>query len=446
MGAAPANVLLNPIGSMGDVNPYLGLGIALRRRGHRVTVIANPVFETAVRRTDLEFVPLGNREDVEAFWRDPNMWRLMRSWKVSLRWSALRPMRQAYELIAERYLPGETVAVGPGWAFGARLAQERLGVPLATVHLEPDRLRSLHHTPVMPPPLVLGDWVPRWIKRTELWVADRWFVDPVLDAETNGFRRELGLPPVRRFVADWWNSPQLVIGLFPPWFGPPQPDWPRQTALTGFPLWDQGTVVEPPEDLREFLDGGEPPLVFTFGTVNQHTRGLFRAAVESCRRLGRRGVLITASREDLPDRLPEGVQHFSYVPFSCLLRHAAALVHHAGTGTGAQALAAGIPQLVTPMAFSQPDNADRLARLGVAEVLSPRAFTGRKVATRLDRLLRSPQVTASCRKCAEHVEAIDPLERAADLVEGLVGTDGGRAARPGAKGKPVGANPAGFRA
>jgi UDP:flavonoid glycosyltransferase YjiC (YdhE family) len=416
--------LLNPIGSIGDVHPYLGIGAALLKRGHEVTVIANPYYEKLIRKVGLDHAPLGTVEDLEGFWRDPKMWQPWHAWKVSLDWSVIRPMRPAYEIIASRYVPGRTVVAGPGWAFGARIAQERLGVPMASLHLGADKFQSIHESPRMPPPMWLPDRMPRVLKAMQYWIADAAFTDPLLAPATNAFRKELGLPPVRRLVGRWWHSPQRVIGMFPDWFCPPQPDWPAQTLVTGFPLWDQSEVVDIPRDLSEFVESGDPPVVFTFGTANKHTRRFFHESAEACRRSGRRGILITRFADDLPASLPDGVRHFPYVPFGYLLPRAAAMVHHAGTGTTAQGLANGLPQIVVPMAFGQPQNAFRLDRLGVGRSLSIRGFRATAVSRWLDRFLDSPQVTARCRELARRFENRQPIEETCDLLEQLAGTDG----------------------
>src|SRR5207248_1745452 len=84
----------------------------------------------------------------------------------------------------------------------------------------------------------------------------------------------------------------------------------------------------------DFLAGGGPPLVFTPGTAAHDQRRFFAESAEACRRLGRRALLLTRFRGQLPARLPEGVRHADYLPFSRLLPHAAALVHHGGGGRG----------------------------------------------------------------------------------------------------------------
>src|SRR5205085_2067897 len=104
----------------------------------------------------------------------------------------------------------------------------------------------------------------------------------------------------------------------------------------------------------------------------------------------------------VPASLPATVRHFAYVPFSQVFPRAAAVVHHGGIGTTAQALAAGIPQVIMPMGYDQPDNAERLVRLGVGAPLPPRRFTGARLAALLGKLL-GPDVRERCRALAERL-------------------------------------------
>ena len=87
-------------------------------------------------------------------------------------------------------------------------------------------------------------------------------------------------------------------------------------------------------------------------------------AVNACRELNRPGLLLSTFPENFPPDLPETVRPLSYVSFSQLLPHCSAIVHHGGIGTTSQALAAGIPQLIRPLAFDQFDNASRVEKLG----------------------------------------------------------------------------------
>jgi UDP:flavonoid glycosyltransferase YjiC (YdhE family) len=216
----------------------------------------------------------------------------------------------------------------------------------------------------------------------------------------------------------WIYGPQLILGFFPAWFGPPQPDWPPGVRLVGFPLYDEGDATPMPAALDEFVASGAPPIVFTPGSANVHARPFFEAAAGACARLRRRGVLLTRFPEQIPPVLPEGVRHFAYAPFSRLLPRAAALVHHGGIGTAAQGMAAGVPQLVMPLSHDQYDNAARMVRLGVARTLTPARFRAPAVASALGRLLDSSAVAASCRDVADRVHNdAGALERACDAIE-----------------------------
>jgi rhamnosyltransferase subunit B len=412
-------VLLVPLGSHGDVHPFVGLGLALKARGHDVTVLTLGYFEKLVRSAGLEFVGLPLAEDFEEGLKDPALWDRRRGFALVVRKSVIPYLRPIYEYIAERYVPGKTVVVPGTLALGARVAQDKLGVPVASAHLQPGIFRSEYHAPVLPG-LFMPDWLPRVFKRLQYRLADDLIVERILTSGLNAFRAEVGLPPVHDLMGGWWHAPQLVLGLFPAWYGPPQPDWPPHVRLTGFPLYDERDLRPPTPELEEFLGAGAPPVVFTAGSAMRQGHAFFAEAAEACRLLGCRGLLLTRFPDQLPARLPVGVRSFEYVPFSRVLPRAAALVHHGGIGTTAQGLAAGIPHLVMPLAHDQPDNADRLRRLGVARALPPARFRAPAVARDLGALLASADVAARCRDYAERIRASRPLEEACRLIEELV--------------------------
>jgi UDP:flavonoid glycosyltransferase YjiC (YdhE family) len=273
---------------------------------------------------------------------------------------------------------------------------------------------------------LMGRGVPRWLERLQFWVADNLVIDRLLCPELNAFRRELRLPPVRGVMRDWWNSPDALIGLFPDWFARPQADWPTNLRLTGFPLWDERDVRRPPAELGQFLAAGSPPIVFTPGSAMMHGHAFFAAAIEACRILGRRGILLTKYKEQLPARLPDDVAHFDFVPFSYVFPRASAVVHHGGIGTCAQGLAAGVPQLIMPMSHDQPDNAARLARLGVGLVIKPKRFRGPEVASRLRELLATPDINLRCRSYAARMNPQAALDATCSALESLATAKNGR--------------------
>lgn len=410
--------IISAIGSYGDVHPMIGLGAALARRGHRVKLITNPYFADLVHDAGLELLPIGTREQYLELTLHPDLWHPMRGVKLVLAHAAGGFLRPIYELVAEHYEPGETVLCAHALDLGSRVAAEELRLPLAAVDFAPGIIWSVHDSPRIKGAFS-GPRVPQWLKRLQYWASDRLFVLPLVDTQLNGLRRELGLAPVRRVFGEFMHDCDLMLGMFPDWFGPPQPDWPPNTKLVGFPLWDANAAAELSHDVREFLASGDAPIAFSPGSANREAHQFFEAAVEACQRIGRRGILLTKYAEQLPAKLPPSVRHFGFVPLSRLVPHTAAMVHHGGIGSCAQGLAAGVPQLVRPMAFDQFDNSRRLVRLGVAEEISVKAFRGPAIAAALQRLLSSAEVASNCRVLAARCDGPASLTAACVALEQL---------------------------
>jgi rhamnosyltransferase subunit B len=411
------DILIAIIGSHGDVHPFIGIGMGLRQRGHRVRLLVNQHFESLVVGAGLEIVPFGTDEEYRVLASHPDLWHPMRGPRSLFTQMAIMAPAM-YQAIVERHLPGKTLLVHSSMTMGARIAQEKLGIPTATVHLQPAVIRSALCPPLLPAAPV-RNWMPVPVRRAVMWLVDRLILDPMIAPRINRFRATLGLPPARGIVHSWWNSPQRAIGLFPDWYAPPQPDWPPQLKVTGFPLYDERGVSPVSSELDEFLREGTPPIAFTPGSAMWKAEEFFGQAAEACDLLGRRGLLLSRHADHIPRDLPPGVIHVPYAPFSELLPRCAALVHHGGIGTTAQAMASGVPQIIMPFSHDQPDNADRAKRLGIAEIIPPDDFTADRLARVFSEMMDSPNVRDSCRAVAKRFEHNDAIARTCDLIEQL---------------------------
>jgi len=408
--------VLTPVGSAGDVHPFVGIGRALAARGHEVIVATSEPFEGAVTRAGLAFHATASSDTFDEVSRHPDLWHPRKGLQLLFREIAAH-LRVGYADLERLHVPGRTVLVGHALSLPNRVFEEVHGVPCATLHLAPSIFRSDYLQPAFAPGRDGSAW-PRWLKRAFWWALDRMMLDPSIVPALNAWRRELGLAPVHRIFRDWIHSPRLVIGLFPDWFAPVQPDWPAALRLTGFPLYDEADQHGVSEALSRFLHAGPPPVVCTPGSANRAADAFFRGMVGACDRLGRRLLLLTRYPEQVPP-LPPTARHEAYVPLSALLPRAAALVHHGGIGTLAQGLAAGVPQLTMPMAFDQPDNATRLERLGVGAWVRPKAFTPDRVADALGPLLEGRETSEACGRLKARLAPRDAIARTCDLLEAL---------------------------
>jgi len=411
-----ARFAITALGSAGDVYPFLAIGRALRARGHDVVVYASEHFTDKIAEAGLEFGGGSSREEYERLMRDPRLWHPSKAFRFVMEEGLVPELPRLFESMRAEARRGDTVLVASSLDLASRIVRDLEPVRLATVHLAPVIFRTLYAMPRLGT-RKLPAWLPRFAKRLLWWGADRFF-DPSYVPAINELRAKHGLAPVHRPLRSWWHSPDLVLGLFPDWFGPPQPDWPPQLELCGFVRYDSRGLDDP--ELDAFLDAGEPPVLFTAGSANIQADVFFRESADACRRLGRRAIFVTTARDSVPARLPDSILYRAYAPFGAVLPRTAALVSHGGIGTVAQGLAAGVPQLVASLAHDQFDNAGRLEDLGVALQLTQRRYNGEQAAKRLAFLLTSTEVAAACREARDRM--VDGTDRAVSALEKLVGS------------------------
>ena len=408
-------IAITAIGSAGDVHPFVAVGRGLRERGHDVLILASAWYEEAVTGAGLEFAAMDTREHYVEMTARPELWNPKRAFPFIMREAVLATLKPLHDRLVAEARAG-AVLVGSSLDLAGRLVQEKLGARFVSAHVQPAFLRTVHRLPVLKGAEFVRR-MPRWFKRG-FWRFSDFFFDHTWVPQFNAFRREIGLGPVRRPMNGWWDSPDRILGLWPEWFGPVQPDWPAQLRLVGFPFFDRAAAQPLDRDLSRWLGEGPPPVVFTHGSANVQGAAFFRESLAICERLKVRGVLVTASRADVPDDLPPTVRHESYVPFSLLLPRAAALVSHGGIGTVAQGLLAGTPQLVVAMAHDQHDNGSRLEDLDVGAMLDIQRFDAARASRLVDDLLRDAARKARCQERAALLRADDPVARACSAILG----------------------------
>jgi UDP:flavonoid glycosyltransferase YjiC (YdhE family) len=237
--------------------------------------------------------------------------------------------------------------------------------------------------------------------------------------EWHELRAELGLVPVKEHpLWEGQHSPDRSLGLFPRVLGEPQPDWPPQARVTGFPFYRPPRHSLDPT-LRQFLENGEPPLVFTLGTTAINDPGsFFEESVAVVRRLGQRAVFFVGDRrKEIFEGVSGNVIAVSYAPHDLVFPFARAIVHQGGIGTLSESLLAGKPMLIMPYGHDQADNAWRASRLGVARGVSRGRYRADVVGRELSRLLDDPMPRAAALRVSHKVSRERGSERAADLIE-----------------------------
>lgn len=311
------------------------------------------------------FASLGADDVFESVFSTSAVWHKSSGLKESWRYYGAA-MRSAYDALSAHWHPDDTLLVSSSFAVAARMAEEALHFDNVTVHLSPALMFSAERPPVWPAGQVPRHW-PRFLKRLAVGSAERWLIDPVIRAQVAPFRRELGLPAIGgHFFSRWIHSSRRVVFAFPRWFAEPAIDWPAQGRFAAFPV-HPGPHRELAPQVQEFLGAAPGPLVVaTAGTAVTHRPAWMDTLIRTLRPYGVRFIVVGPAPRANVDT---DVLEVAHVPFTQLLPRAALVAHHAGIGTLAEAMRAGIPQWLFPAAHDQPDNAQRARRLGIASVM-----------------------------------------------------------------------------
>jgi vancomycin aglycone glucosyltransferase len=234
-----------------------------------------------------------------------------------------------------------------------------MGIPYVFAAYCPAVLPSPHHAPPPLPPLP-GQPAPEALDNRELWTRDGERFNALFGATLNAQRASLGLAPVddvrsHVFAEQPWLAADPTLG-----------PWPDPADGTVF---QTGAWILPDErplssELEAFLDAGEPPVYFGFGSIRA-TQDLSKVMIESARAHGRRAIVSRGWADlslvdDAPDCLAIGE-----VNQQALFERVAAVVHHGGAGTTTAAARAGAPQVLIPQMYDQHYWARRVQELGV---------------------------------------------------------------------------------
>ena len=409
--------LLASWGSHGDLHPFLALGRGLIARGHDVTLVGHPDWGAETEAAGLRFVSTGepSRED---FIRDhPEVMSMQWGGLVSLHTLVHRAIAPGFDhtiaaLLAEA--PAHDVIVAHHFTFPAPIVAELTGLPWATVSLAPGVVPSTYSLPGANFGRTGRGFLGRGWNQF-IWSAGKMISIAMVDPAVNRLRAKHGLHPVRDAIFEA-HSPVLNLQLYSEHFAPRPPDWSAEKRIAGFCFFDPpGSALAP--EIEAFLDRGEPPVLFTLGSVAVQKPGAFYpSAVETLQALGLRGILLIGPEKNRPGHLTDTILAIPYAPYGLLMPRVRAVAHQCGIGTLSHTLRAGVPSVACPFAFDQPNNARRLEALGVAEVVLPHQHDARHLGHALERLLTG-DATAHAQRLGDLIRAEDGVARACAILE-----------------------------
>ncbi len=416
-------IVLTTYGSLGDLHPYIAIALELKKRGNQALIATNELHRSYVQAEGIEFYPV--RPDV-SFLKTEQGKEILKQ--------ALDPNKGTEYIICELILPhlkesyedlmqavqGADLLITHPITFAGPIVAQKKSLRWVSSVLASNSFLSAFDPPIISTqssgnlrtlgPLINS--VLFWLGKFSV----RSWNEPIRQLRT-----DLGLPQIKNPIFEGQHSPDLVLALFSQVFAEPQPDWPKQTRVTGFAFYDhRGRKAALSPELSQFLDAGSPPIVFTLGSSVVHSAGNFYfESAKTAKKLGKRAVLLTGEdQRNVPQTLlSDNIVAFDYAPYSELFGRAVAIVHQGGIGTTAQALRAGRPMLVMPFSNDQPDNAARAERLGVARTIDRDSYTLERAAAELKHLLTDPSYAVRSAEVGQQIQAEDGVRAACDLIE-----------------------------
>lgn len=414
-----SRIVVTTIGSLGDLHPQIAIALELQQRGHEIVFVTHQTYQAKIEALGLEFRQIC--PDIPATDKPEEMVKMMDlktgSEYIIRKW-VLPNLRDTYSDLMDAAFRADFIVSGE-LVYATPMVAEKLRIPWSTSSLQPAAFFSAYDPPVLPLfPFAtqlpkLGRSFNQGVKQLLKVVTKSW-AQPI-----HQLRRELQLSQIEGSpLIDNKCSPYLVLALFSSKLAQAQPDWPKNTIVTGFTFFEGNkNPVELSPELQQFLKMGEPPIVFTLGSAAVSNPGNFYlASIEAIQQLNLRAILLIGENPP-PANLSQDIIAIDYVPYSQIFPHARAIVHQGGIGTIAQSLRAGCPTLIVPYGNDQPDNAARVERLGTSRTIPRSQYTAARVAKELRELLENPQYANKAVEIGQIIRSENGMKVACDAIE-----------------------------
>ncbi|THX69963.1 UDP-Glycosyltransferase/glycogen phosphorylase [Aureobasidium pullulans] len=422
---AKLNIVIHVVGSRGDVQPFVALGCELQQQhGHRVRIATHAVFEDFVRRSGLEFYPIGgDPADLMAYIvKNPGLIPSIASVRAG---DIGRKRKMLAEILegcwsscymrdemTQRPFVADAIIANPP-SFGHVHCAQAMGIPVHVMFTMPwTSTRAFAH------PLAnlkySSETSPRIANLMSYGVVE-WMTWQGIGDLVNKWRKSLDLEPVPSS-----EGPLLLETLevphtycWSPALVPRPADWPKHIDVCGF-FFREPPSYKPPPNLSAFLEAGTPPVYIGFGSiVIEDPEALTDTILEAVRMTGVRALVSRGwSKLGQGRDSDDTVFYVSDCPHEWLFDHVAAVVHHGGAGTTACGLSKGVPSFLVPFFGDQPFWGIMVAASGAGpEPIPYQSLTALGLARAITKCL-APETRLAAKEVADKMNTEDGVRAA----------------------------------
>ncbi len=408
------------IGSRGDIQPFLALGVGLSQAGHQVKLATHHTFASWIESYGLEFAQLeGNPQE----WLESEAGKqIMESAKNPLQFirlfgEAINPMMDSLMSDAWAACQGADAIISHFIVAWVQDLARKLNVPYFMTAFSPVSATSEYPISLTPGKSLGGllNYLSYPVSQLMFWQLFR--------SPTNKWlKSNLDIPPhpVWEYPTIRMNRDRVPFLYAYSSAVLPRPyNWSERIHVTGYWYLKSADNWQPPQNLVDFLASGSPPIYIGFGSMkNRNPEQLTEIALQALAKTKQRGILLTGwggiSNADLPNEILK----IDSVPHNWLFPQCAAVIHHGGAGTTAAGLRAGVPTIIVPFLGDQPFWGNRLASLGVGtEPIPQQDLTEDKLAQAIATVIENKAIVKRAKDLGKQIESEDGVGNSVKAIE-----------------------------
>lgn len=413
------HITILTMGSRGDVQPLIALGVGLQEAGYRVRLATHANFEGAIRDRGLDFSPLsGNPQEFMQSERGQAMMQ-SRNPIVFVR----RIAESINEILSSALLESwnacqdtDAIVAGSLATWGIDIAQ-KLDVPFFSANLQPSSPTSAFPISSVPQgSKYLGGFYNRLTYIAIYQLVWQLFRKPINEFRTN----LLDLPPTRQTPFTRMRQQSVpILNAVSPSVVPIPEDWLACDYMTGYWFLDRAADFVPPPALVNFLAAGTPPIYIGFGSMGgEKSEKIAALALSALAETGQRGIFLTGWGGIENADLPDTVFKIDSIPHDWLFPQMACTVHHGGAGTSAATFRAGVPGIIIPFLGDQPFWSDRAFKLGVSpKPISSQNLTKQQLTAAILETLQNRPMRDRAAQLGAQIRTENGVARAVEIIQ-----------------------------
>lgn len=424
-------VLIATIGTRGDVEPFLALAVGLQERGHEVAICTSAKFHGRITaynikafRLDSGLLDMLDSDLGQASVASLNsLWGVARTIPKVIR--QVGPIQQrmiddCWQAMT-LFRPDMVVYHPKLFSFPAFAAVTK--IPVALAMLCPFQVPTSER-PLFGPSL--NKYANRATYRIVQWLTRH---------GTNHYLREWRKQNDTRGLSRSSTPSQIdsthpihVLHAFSEAVFPRPRDWPESATVTGYWFLSDTTKERkdwaPSESLTSFLNSGQPPVYFGFGSIKGvDPKRITEIILAAIKHTGIRAVLAHGWGGITKVNNSESICTIDEVPHEWLFPRMAAVVHHGGAGTTAAGLRAGCPTLICPIGLDQPFWGTCVEKIGAGlKTVPQRKLTAKILSESIQRVMSNESFRVAALEVAERIRRENGVENAIETIESILAT------------------------